>query len=66
MIFIYLLNGKKYNGDIYFKYESNDKYGFICATDPFFINLLTVINVPYEDLLRKEQKYYNTIISKYF
>lgn len=66
MIFIYLLNGKKYNGDIYFKNESNNKHGFICSADPFFINLLTVINVPYEDLLKKEQKYYKTIISKYF
>ena len=66
MIFIYLLNGKKYNGEIYFKNDQDVKHGFICAIDPYFINLLTVIKVPYDEKVRRESHIIKRLLPNIF
>ena len=55
MIFVYLFNGKIYDGDIYFKDDPTNKFGFICAIDPKYNYLLTVIKVPYKEIYEREQ-----------
>ena len=42
---IYYLNGIEYDGEIYFMSNIDNNNGFICASDPNFIYLLTVIKV---------------------
>ena len=53
---IYYLNGIEYDGEIYFMSNIDDKNGFICASDPNFIYILTVIKVHVNNL---KKRYYD-------
>jgi len=55
---IYFLDGVEYDGDIYFMQDSNNN-GFICASDPNFVYLLTVIKVNVNKIIKRNFGFIN-------